>query len=77
MDADPALDLIERPGAMPAIRRRPSQTIVSTAEPSYELGLQGGHAAARAQRHRAQRAAQPDPLAVGGVGDRSASPVSA
>ena len=43
-----------------------------TPEPSYELGLEGRYAAARAQRHRAQRAAQRDPLAVGRLGDRGA-----
>ena len=54
---------------MPAIRRRPSQTTVIEPVPSDELGLEGRHPAARAQRHGAQGAAQPDPLAVGRLAD--------
>ena len=48
--ADPALDL-DRPARArsPAIRRRPSQTRVIDAGAVEELGLQGRHAAARAQ----------------------------
>ena len=49
---------IARPGSIPAIRRRPSQTTVIDAGAVVELRLEGRYAAARAQRDGPQRAAQ-------------------
>ena len=70
VDADPALDL-DRPAGLDPGDPAPAQPDHGDhAGAVVELGLEGRHAAARAQGDGAQRAAQADPLAVGRVGDR-------